>query len=175
MARSSRSRKKSLMFCDDTIGVASSASSTSLPLKMYRATRRGQVSFRLDTPSRTVTLAPLWHSPVASAKPQTEQDSKEKRMKIRPLQDRVIVKRVQEEEKTKGGIIIPDTAKEKPIEGEVIAVGNGKILEDGKVRPLDIKPGDRVLFSKYAGTEIKIDGQEHLMMREEDILGVIEK
>ena len=77
-------------------------------------------------------------------------------MKIRPLQDRVIVKRVQEEEKTKGGIIIPDTAKEKPIEGEIIAVGNGKILEDGKVRPLDIKPGDRVLFSKYAGTEIKI-------------------
>jgi len=99
----------------------------------------------------------------------------EKRMKIRPLQDRVIVKRVQEEEKTKGGIIIPDTAKEKPIEGEIIAVGNGKILEDGKVRPLDIKAGDRVLFPKYAGTEIKIDGQEHLMMREEDILGVIEK
>src|SRR5712671_2301684 len=96
-------------------------------------------------------------------------------MKIRPLQDRVIVKRVQEEEKTKGGIIIPDTAKEKPVEGEIIAVGNGKILEDGKVRPLDIKPGDRVLFSKYAGTEIKIEGQEHLMMREEDILGVIEQ
>jgi len=96
-------------------------------------------------------------------------------MKIRPLQDRVIVKRVQEEEKTKGGIIIPDTAKEKPIEVEVIAVGNGKILEDGKVRPLDINAGDRVFFSKYAGTEIKIDGQEHLMMREEDILGVIEK
>jgi chaperonin GroES len=96
-------------------------------------------------------------------------------MKIRPLQDRVIVKRVQEEEKTKGGIIIPDTAKEKPIEGQVLAVGNGKILEDGKVRPLDIKVGDRVLFSKYAGTEIKIDGEEHLMMREEDILGVVEK
>ena len=94
---------------------------------------------------------------------------------IRPLHDRVILKRVKEEEKTKGGIIIPDSAKEKPIEGEVIAVGNGKILEDGKVRALDIKPGDRVLFSKYAGTEIKIDGQEHLMMREEDILGVIEK
>ena len=96
-------------------------------------------------------------------------------MKIRPLQDRVIVKRVQEEEKTKGGIIIPDTAKEKPIEGEVLAVGNGKILESGNVRALDIKAGDRVLFSKYAGTEIKIDGVEHLMMREEDILGVIEK
>jgi chaperonin GroES len=94
--------------------------------------------------------------------------------KIRPLQDRIIVKRVQEEEKTKGGIIIPDTAKEKPIEGKVIAVGNGKVLEDGKVRPLDVKAGDRILFSKYAGTEIKIDGEEHLIMREEDILGVIE-
>ena len=95
-------------------------------------------------------------------------------MKIRPLQDRVIVKRMQEEEKTKGGIIIPDTAKEKPIEGQILAVGNGKILEDGSVRKLDIKVGDKVLFSKYAGTEIKIDGEEHLMMREEDILGVIE-
>ena len=95
-------------------------------------------------------------------------------MKIRPLQDRIIVKRVQEEEKTKGGIIIPDTAKEKPIEGKVIAVGNGKVQEDGKVRPLDVKAGDRILFSKYAGTEIKIDGDEHLIMREDDILGVIE-
>ena len=94
-------------------------------------------------------------------------------MKIRPLQDRVIVKRVQEEEKTKGGIIIPDTAKEKPIEGEVIAVGNGKILEDGKVRALDIKPGDRVLFSKYAGTEIKIDGVDHLILREDEVLGIL--
>ena len=95
-------------------------------------------------------------------------------MKIRPLQDRIIVKRVQEEEKTKGGIIIPDTAKEKPIEGKVIAAGNGKVLEDGKVRPLDVKAGDRILFSKYGGTEIEIDGEEHLIMREEDILGVIE-
>jgi chaperonin GroES len=95
-------------------------------------------------------------------------------MKIRPLQDRLIVKRVQEEEKTKGGIIIPDTAKEKPIEGKVLAAGNGKVLEDGKVRPLDVKAGDRILFSKYAGTEVKIDGEEHLIMREEDILGVIE-
>src|SRR5512136_1278995 len=94
---------------------------------------------------------------------------------IRPLQDRVIVKRVKEEEKTKGGIIIPDTAKEKPIEGEVIAVGNGKVQEDGTVRKLDVKAGDRVLFSKYAGTEVKIEGEEHLIMREEDILGVIEK
>src|SRR5262249_23575475 len=99
----------------------------------------------------------------------------ENQMKIRTLKERVIGKRVQEEEKTKGGIIIPDTAKEKPIEGQVIAVGNGKVLEDGKVRPLDVKVGDRVLFSKYAGTEIKVEGEEHLMMREEDILGVIEK
>jgi chaperonin GroES len=96
-------------------------------------------------------------------------------MKIRPLQDRVIVRRVEEEEKTKGGIIIPDTAKEKPMEGKVIAVGKGKVLEDGKIHPLDVKAGDRVLFGKYAGTEVKIDGEEHLIMREEDILGVIEK
>ena len=95
--------------------------------------------------------------------------------KIRPLQDRIIVKRVQEEEKTKGGIIIPDSAKEKPIEGKVIAVGNGKVQEDGKVRPLDVKAGDRILFSKYAGTEIKIDGDEHLILREDDILGILEK
>ena len=95
-------------------------------------------------------------------------------MKIRPLQDRIIVKRVAEEEKTKGGIIIPDSAKEKPIEGKVLAVGNGKVLEDGTVRPLDVKAGDRILFSKYAGTEIKLDGDEHLIMREEDILGVVE-
>ena len=94
---------------------------------------------------------------------------------IRPLQDRVIVKRVKEEEKTKGGIIIPDTAKEKPIEGEVVAVGNGKVQDDGKVRPLDVKKGDRVLFGKYSGTEIKIDGTEHLILREEEILGIIEK
>src|SRR6478735_9378386 len=95
--------------------------------------------------------------------------------KIRPLQDRVIVKRVKEEEKTKGGIIIPDSAKEKPIEGEVLAVGNGKVLEDGKVRALDIKPGDRVLFVKYSGTEVKLDGEEVLILRYYDILAVIEK
>ena len=95
-------------------------------------------------------------------------------MKIRPLQDRLIIKRVAEETKTKGGIIIPDTAKEKPLEGKVVAVGNGKVLEDGKVRPLDIKPGDTILFSKYAGTEIKIEGEDHLIVREEDVLGVIE-
>jgi chaperonin GroES len=96
-------------------------------------------------------------------------------MKIRPLQDRVLVKRVEEEQKTKGGIIIPDSAKEKPIEGEVIAVGNGKAGEDGKVRPLDVKKGDRILFGKYAGTEVKIENVEHLILREDDILGVIEK
>ena len=96
-------------------------------------------------------------------------------MKIRPLQDRVIVKRIEEQEKTKGGIIIPDTAKEKPMEGKVIAVGKGKVLEDGKIHPLDVKAGDRVLFGKYSGTEVKIDGEEHLIMREDDILGVIEK
>jgi chaperonin GroES len=96
-------------------------------------------------------------------------------MKIRPLQDRVLVKRIEEEEKTKGGIIIPDTAKEKPQEGKVIAVGKGKTNEDGKLIPLDVKVGDRILFSKYSGSDIKIDNEEHLIMREDDILGVIEK
>ena len=96
-------------------------------------------------------------------------------MKVRPLQDRILVRRVAEEEKTKGGIIIPDSAKEKPIEGEVIAVGNGKVLEGGKLQALDVKKGDRILFGKYAGTEIKIDGVEHLIVREEEVLGVIEK
>ncbi|MFZ9595782.1 MAG: co-chaperone GroES [Bdellovibrionia bacterium] len=94
-------------------------------------------------------------------------------MQVRPLHDRVLVKRSNEEERSKGGIIIPDTAKEKPIQGEIIAVGQGRVTEDGKVRPLDVKKGDRVLFGKYAGTEIKIDGDEFLMMREEDILGVL--
>jgi chaperonin GroES len=94
---------------------------------------------------------------------------------IRPLHDRVIVKRVKEEEKTKGGIIIPDSAKEKPIEGEVLAVGNGKLNEDGSVRKLDVKVGDRVLFGKYGGTEVKVDGEDRLILREEDILGVLEK
>jgi len=95
-------------------------------------------------------------------------------MKIRPLQDRVIVKRLEEEEKTKGGIIIPDTAKEKPQEGKVTAVGKGKVTEDGKLIPMDVKVGDRILFGKYSGAEIKISGEEHLIMREEDILGIIE-
>ena len=96
-------------------------------------------------------------------------------MAIRPLQDRVIVKRVAEEDKTKGGIIIPDSAKEKPVEAKVVAVGNGKVLENGTVRKLDVKAGDRILFAKYSGTEVKLDGEDHLILREEDILGVIEK
>ena len=96
-------------------------------------------------------------------------------MKIRPLQDRVIVRRLEEAvEKTKGGIIIPDTAKEKPQQGKVIAVGKGKVNDEGKVTPLDVKVGDKILFGKYSGSEIKIDGEEHLIMREEDILGVVE-
>lgn len=96
-------------------------------------------------------------------------------MNIKPLRDRVIVRRVNEEEKTKGGIIIPDTAKEKPQEGEVVAVGSGKVLEDGKSVPLEVKKGDRILFGKYSGSEIKVDGEELLMMREEEILGIIQK
>ena len=94
-------------------------------------------------------------------------------MKIRPLNDRLIVKRVEEEQKTAGGIIIPDTAKEKPQEGEVVAAGPGKRDEDGKRIALEVKAGDRILFGKYAGTEIKIDGEEHIFMREEDILGIL--
>jgi len=96
-------------------------------------------------------------------------------MKIRPLQDRILVKRLEEEERTKGGIIIPDTAKEKPSEGLVISVGKGKVLENGTQLPLDVKKNDRILFGKYAGTDIKIEGEEYLIMREDDVLGVIEK
>jgi chaperonin GroES len=96
-------------------------------------------------------------------------------MKVRPLQDRVIIKRIAEEEKTRGGIIIPDTAKEKPGEGEVVAVGSGKADDKGKIRPLDVKKGDRVLFGKYSGSEIKVDGVDHIILREDEILGVIEK
>ena len=95
-------------------------------------------------------------------------------MKFRPLQDRILVKRIDKEEKTTGGIIIPDTAKEKPQEGEVVAVGNGKRTEDGKVAPMDVKKGDRVLFGKYSGSEIKIDGEEHLILREDEVLGILE-
>ena len=96
-------------------------------------------------------------------------------MKIRPLHDRVIVKREDEERKSPGGIVIPDTAAEKPIRGKIVAVSKGKILEDGKVRPLDLKVGDKILFGKYGGTEVKVDGDELLVMREEDVMAVIEK
>lgn len=95
-------------------------------------------------------------------------------MKLRPLHDRVIVKRTEEERTSPGGIVIPDTAAEKPIRGEIIAAGNGKLLDSGELRPLDVKPGDRVLFGKYAGTEVKVDGQDLLVMREDDIMAVIE-
>ena len=95
-------------------------------------------------------------------------------MKIRPLHDRVLVKRLEPKEVIKGGIIIPDTAKEKPQEGEVVAVGNGKVLKDGNVLPMNVKVGDKVLFGKYSGTDVKIDDQEYLIMREDDILGVLE-
>ena len=95
-------------------------------------------------------------------------------MKLRPLQDRILVQRVEEETTTKGGIIIPDTAKEKPAEGKVTAVGNGKVGEDGKRIPLEVKKGDRILFGKYSGTEVKVSGEEYLIMREEDVLGIID-
>ena len=95
-------------------------------------------------------------------------------MKLRPLHDRILVRRIEEEEKTKGGLIIPDTAKEKPMEGRVIAVGEGRVSEDGTLRPLDVHKGDRVLFSKYSGTEIQLEGDEHLIIREDDVLAVLE-
>jgi chaperonin GroES len=96
-------------------------------------------------------------------------------MKVRPLHDRVIVKRLEEDRKSPGGIVIPDTAAEKPVQGEIVAVGKGKILEDGQVRPLDVSVGDKILFGKYSGTEVKVEGQDLLVMREEDIMAVIEK
>jgi len=95
-------------------------------------------------------------------------------MKVRPLHDRLLVKRIEEEETTKGGIIIPDTAKEKPQEGRVMAVGKGKVDDDGDIRPLDVKTGDRILFSKYAGTDITLEGEEHLILREDDVLAIVE-
>lgn len=96
------------------------------------------------------------------------------KLNVRPLHDRVLVRRAEEETKTAGGILIPDNAAEKPLKGDVVAVGTGKILEDGKVRPLAVKPGDKVYFGKYSGTEIKIDGVEYLMMREEDLMAIID-
>jgi chaperonin GroES len=95
-------------------------------------------------------------------------------MKVRPLHDRILVRRIEEEEKTKGGLIIPDTAKEKPQEGKVIAVGKGKVTDDGELRPLDVHKGDRILFGKYSGTEIQLEGEEHLIIREDDVLAVLE-
>jgi chaperonin GroES len=95
-------------------------------------------------------------------------------MKIKPLGDRILLKRIEEEQKSKGGIVIPDTAKEKPQEGKVVAVGKGRMLEDGKIVPLEVKKGDRVLFGKYSGTEVKLVGEEHLIVREDDILGILE-
>ena len=96
-------------------------------------------------------------------------------MTIRPLHDRILAKRLQEQEKTAGGLFIPDTAKEKPLEAEIIAVGNGKVLEDGKIRPLEVKKGDKVLIGKYSGSEVKLGGEDHIILREDDILAVIEK
>jgi chaperonin GroES len=128
-------------------------------------------------------LIPLWQSNFAPCVQSwtnqillpINQHERRQKVKIRPLQDRIIVKRIEEEEKSKGGIIIPDTAKEKPQEGKVVAVGKGKVNDDGKITPLDVKVNDRVLFGKYSGSEINIDGVEHLIMREDDVLGVIEK
>jgi chaperonin GroES len=94
-------------------------------------------------------------------------------MKFRPLADRIVVKRVPHEDKTKGGLIIPDTAKEKPLEGTVLAVGNGKVLKNGQLRPVSVKPGDRVLIGKYSGTEVKLDGEEHIILSEDDVLAVL--
>ena len=95
-------------------------------------------------------------------------------MKVKPLQDRILIKRIEEEERTKGGIIIPDAAKEKPQEGRVVAIGDGKTLESGQKAPLTVKPGDKILFGKYSGTEIKVDGEEHLILREDDVLAILE-
>jgi chaperonin GroES len=106
--------------------------------------------------------------------PDVRTPRKESAMKIRPLGDRILLKRIEEEQKSKGGILIPDTAREKPQEGKVVAVGKGRLLEDGKLVPLEVKKGDRVLFGKYSGSEVKLVGEEHLIVREDDILGVME-
>jgi len=114
-----------------------------------------------------------WHSPFVSANPFSTPEERVTIMALRPLHDRVLVRRVEAEEKTAGGIIIPDTAKEKPQEGEIVSVGTGTKAEDGKVTPLDVKAGDRILFGKWSGTEVKVDGEDLLIMKESDILGVI--
>jgi chaperonin GroES len=128
-----------------------------------RRQRRGGLHSRATEPQERIGATPRSAAPGGTGF-----------MKIRPLQDRILVRRIEEEETTKGGIIIPDTAKEKPQEGKIIAVGKGKVSDDGKVTPLDVKKGDRILFSKYAGTEINIEGEEHLIIREDDVLGVVE-
>jgi chaperonin GroES len=114
-----------------------------------------------------------WHSPSASANSDSDPDQKGDFMKFRPLHDRVLVRRVEAEEKTAGGIIIPDSAQEKPQEGEVIAAGSGARADDGKITPLDVKAGDKILFGKWSGTEVKIDGEDLLIMKESDILGIV--
>jgi chaperonin GroES len=110
----------------------------------------------------------------ATHRSRRERNTRRVHLKIRPLQDRILVRRLEAEQRTKGGIIIPDSAKEKPIEGQVVAVGSGKANDKGEVRPVDVKVGDKILFGKYSGTEVKIENEEHLIIREEDILGVIE-
>jgi chaperonin GroES len=130
-------------------------------------------SLQLSTPGSRESRA-VAHSRFASRRTSSGVLPEVPHMKIRPLQDRILIKRVEEEQKTAGGIIIPDSAKEKPQEGRVVAVGNGKVGDDGKLRPLDVKKGDRILFSKYSGSEVKLDGEEHMIIREEDVLGVIE-
>jgi chaperonin GroES len=123
-----------------------------------------------------VTQLPTFnqHSNAESAKQSIHRKQERSRMKFRPLQDRVLIRRIEQEDKTAGGIIIPDTAKEKPQEGEVIAVGSGVRGEDGKVHPLDVKAGDRILFGKWSGSEVKIDGEDLIIMKESDILGIVE-
>jgi chaperonin GroES len=120
------------------------------------------------TPPRAVLIS---GAPARRAGAETTQEGP---MKFRPLHDRILVQRIEEQKKSKGGIIIPDTAKEKPQEGRVVAVGNGRVLEDGSLRPLEVKKGDRILFGKYTGSEIKLDGEEHIILREDDVLAVLE-
>jgi len=117
--------------------------------------------------------APRWHSPPVSAKRFSIHWKRKTLMKFRPLHDRVLVRRIEAEEKTAGGIIIPDSAKEKPAEGEIVAAGTGARTDDGKITPMDVKAGDRVLFGKWSGTEVKVDGEDLLIMKESDILGII--
>ena len=135
----------------------------------------GKADHHLTNTLQNPPMLALQRSRIRKNKQQTTNNTIIMAVNVRPLADRVLVKPIEASETKKGGIIIPDTAKEKPQEGKVIAVGKGKVNEDGKVTPLDVKAGDKVLFGKYSGTEVKIDGEEHLIMREDDILGVLEK